>query len=110
MIKRMPWAFVLIMIAGCNNNDTDLAVTADEQQAISQMHKVAQRKPGTIDEIHYLLWEGATILDLGNNPVRVVRVKLRFGPSTETSDILYRFANGRPIQNRINGSGDHWQP
>jgi hypothetical protein len=106
----MPWALVLLLATGCNNNDSDLTVTPEEMQTIQQVHKVQQRQPGTIDEIHYLVWEGTTVADLGNNPVRVVRVKFRFGTSTETSDILYRFLGDGRIMNRLNGSGDHWQP
>ena len=68
------------------------------------------RKPGAENGINYLVWEGATVQDVGNNPVRVVRVKFRVGTGKETIDILYRFADGKPIQNRLNGSGDHWQP
>src|SRR5437016_5100273 len=99
MSKRMPWVLLLLLAAGCSNNEADLEVTPEEQQAIRQLHKVSQRKPGTIDEIQYLVWEGATIPDLGNNPVRVIRLKFKFVLATETSDILYRFADGRPIHN-----------
>jgi hypothetical protein len=109
MSKRGPWALVLLLAAGCNNNDAEVSVTAEEQQAIRQLHRTTQRQPGTADEIHYLVWEGATIPDATNNPVRVVRVKIKLGASAEASDILYRFANGQPVQNRLNGSGDRWQ-
>ena len=110
MSKRLPWVLVLVLAVGCNNGDADNTVTDDEQQAIRQLHKTSKRQAGTIDEIHYQVWEGATVTDQAGNPVRVVRVKISFGSTVETSDILYRFTDGKPAMNRLNGSGDHWQP
>ncbi len=107
MSKRWPWILVLVLAAGCNN-EVGPTVTADEQDAIEKLHNASIRKPGTEGGINYLVWEGVTVTDPANNPVRVVRVKFRVGNGKETPDILYRFADGKVLQNRLNGSGDHW--
>src|ERR1700730_16022309 len=108
MSKRLPWVLVLLLAAGCNN-EVEPSVRPEEQQAIEQLHNASVRKPGAENGINYLVWEAATAQDRANNPVRVVRVKFRVGTGKETIDILYRFADGKPIQNRLNGSGDQWQ-
>ena len=101
-------AGVLLVAGGCNDVASEPTVTADEQEAIRQLHNVPARKPGAEDAITYLLWEGATVTDGTGNPVRVVRVKVRLGTRTDTSDVLYLFDKGKPVRNRLNGSGDHW--
>ena len=111
MSKRMSFALLgVLLLAGCNNNDQEPTVTLDEQHEIKKLHNDQARRPGTEDEIHYLVWDGVTVTDAANNPVRVVRVKYKIGTRPDMMDVLYRFDNGRPILTRLNGSGDHWHP
>ncbi len=109
MLKRLPCVLVLVLAVGCKE-ETEPTVTPEERQAIEQLHNATVRPAGTDNGITYLAVEGATVPDVANNPVRVVRVKFVIGANKGTYDILYRFADGKPIQNRLNGSGDHWQP
>ncbi len=110
MSKRLGWAVagMLLLAGGCTDVASDPTVTADEQEAIRQVHNVQARKPGTEDTITYLLWEGAIVADAVGNPVRVVRVKFRLGSRSDTTDVLYCFDKGKPVRNRLNGSGDRW--
>src|SRR5262249_2102804 len=109
MSKRLTWALALVLVAGCNNNDAEPTATRDEQEAIRPaIAAMAVRQLGTDREVNYLAWEGTTVPDHMNNSVRVVRVKFQLSQRAEMMDCLYRFADGHPIQNRLNGSGDRW--
>jgi hypothetical protein len=111
MMKRWSWmaAGVLWIASGCNNNEAEMVATQEEQQAIRQLHTPAGKLRPREETINYLVWEGVTVNDVAGNPVRVVRVKFTVGASTTAQDFLYRFDNGHPVQNRLNGSGDRWQ-
>ena len=111
MTKRWAWVLgVLLLTNGCSNGDADLTVTAEEQEAIRQVHNAQARQPGAEGAVTYLLWEGTTVPDAAGNQVRVVRVQFKVGKRTEPSDVLYLFDRGRPVQTQLNGSGSDWQP
>lgn len=109
MSKRGLLMLVLVLAAGCNN-DTEPTITPEEQQAVRQYHGIQNRQQGSGNEITYVAWEGVTVPDIANTPVRVLRVKFKVGAQIEPMDVLYRLNDGHVIKSRLNGSGDQWQP